>query len=152
MASSTTRTNPNALRIIRERADQLTSREIHVGWSHKMDASPETVTIAAFNTLGTATIPARDALTPAVVGSLGVIRQRNVQAVHAVNTGAQAFPILDDLATELEDALHRSVMDFTTPANAPSTIAQKGRDAPLKGATDDGRIADYARAKVMNKG
>lgn len=152
MASSTTRTNPNALRIIRERADQLTSREIHVGWSVNMDASPETVTIAAFNTLGTATIPARDALTPAVVGSLGVIRQRNVQAVHAVNTGAQAFPILDDLATELEDALHRSVMDFTTPANAPSTIAQKGRDAPLKGATDDGRIADYARAKVMNKG
>jgi hypothetical protein len=81
-----------------------------------------------------------------------VIRQRNVQAVHAVNTGAQAFPILDELATELEDALHRSVMDFTTPRNADSTIDQKGRDAPLKGATDDGRIADYARAKVMDKG
>lgn len=152
MASTTTRTNPNALRIIRERASQLTSREIHVGWSVNMDADATTVTIAAFNLLGTENIPARDALTPAVVESLGTIRAHNVEAVHAVNTGGQAFPVLDDLATELEDALHRSVMDFTTPANAPSTIATKGRDAPLKGATDDGRIADYARAKVITKG
>lgn len=150
--SSTTRKNSNALAVLRSQAEELARREVHAGWSVNMGTPAETVTIAAYNTLGTATIPARDALTPAVTSSLAAINEHNVRAVHALNEGKSADPELTLLALELQDALQQSVLDFTTPANAPSTIAQKGKDAPLKGATDEGRIYDHARARVVKRG
>lgn len=152
MTSTTTRKHPDALRVLKAHADELVQREIHVGWGTSMGAPAETVTIAAFNILGTATIPARDALTPAVTGSLGTINEHNRRAVHALNEGKSADPELTLLALELQDALQQSVLDFSTPGNADSTIAQKGRDWPLKGATnptDPGRIYDSARARVV---
>lgn len=147
--SSTTRKNPNALAVLQAQADELAARELHVGWSTRMGTPAETVTIAAFNILGTQHIPARDALTPAVAGSLTAINEHNQRAVRAMNEGKSADPELTLLALELQDALQQSVLDFTTPANAPSTVATKGRDAPLKGATDEGRIYDHARARVV---
>lgn len=147
--STTTRKNPDALKVLQAQADELAAREIQVGWSTAMGTPAETVTIAAYNILGTATIPARDALTPAVTGSLSAINEHNVRAVHAMNEGKSADPELTLLALELQDALQQAVLDFTTPANAPSTIAAKGRDSPLKGATDEGRIYDHARARVV---
>lgn len=149
--SSTERRNPNALKVLQQQAEELARRHIEVGWSVNMGAPGEAVTIAAYNTLGTETIPARDALTPAVTGKLDAINEHNVRAVQAMNTGKSPDGELTLLALELQDALQQSVEDFSVPPNAPSTIAQKGGlDDPLIGlGADGGRILANARARVV---
>lgn len=143
--SHVTRTNPNALLGSRHSVEELAKREVLVGWSEQMDATPETVAKAVFNTLGTSTIPERDAITPAVVYSLDSIREATIAALRSRNPDAA----LQALAAELESELKRSVSAFSDPPNAPSTIAAKGgRNDPL---VDTGQMLDQAAARVVRK-
>ena len=151
MASTVKRKNPNALAATRRNLAELGQYRVQVGWSEAMGADPETVTIAAYNVLGTATIPARDVLTPVVVDSLASVRNTNAAAVCAANRGADPLPLLEAMAGRLEARLKQSI-DDASPNNADSTIADKGFDDPLIGAgSDRGRIYDQAAARVLKR-
>lgn len=53
------------------------------------------------------------------------------QAAAAIMKGKDPERALGRLADASREALVRAIDTFTTPANAPSTIRQKGRDDPL---------------------
>jgi len=152
MASKTTRKNPNALMATRRNVAQLKSYRVQVGWSKALGADPETVAIAAFNTIGTDTIHPRDALTPALTANLERIRRGNAEAVRAAQRGDDPMPELEELAADLELALKRSIEEFNNPPNAESTVDQKGFNDPLVGAgADGGRLVTEAAAGVLKR-
>jgi hypothetical protein len=152
MASTVKRRNPNILTYTRRNVLEIGKYRVQVGWSKAMGASPETVTIATYNVLGTADIPARDPLTPAIAANLDAIRQANVAAMRAVNRGDDPEPELEELAAHLESELKRSIEDFSSPPNADSTVASKGFNDPLIGeGADGGRIYDEAAAQVLKR-
>jgi hypothetical protein len=153
--STTKRQNPNWYTASRRNVAEIGKYRVQVGWSVAMDADPETVTIATINVLGAdlangGRIPPRDVLTPVVVDSLASIRTTSSAALRAANRGADPFPLLEKMAERLEARLKQSIED-ATPNNADSTIASKGRDAPLLGATNQGRIYDQAAARVLKR-
>ena len=154
MASKTSRRNPNALTATRRAALKFASHRVRVGWAVDMGADPKTVSIAAINTLGapSANIPARDALTPVLVANADRIRAANAAALHAANAGEDVLEPLELLAADLEYALKQSVEAFSSPGNAPSTIAAKGFDDPLVGeGSDGGRLVAEAAAVVTTR-
>jgi hypothetical protein len=127
---------------------------VKVGWSVELGASEETVTIAAINTLGApaAGIPARDALTPVLAANADAIREANLAAARAANRDEDVEYPLELLAGKLEADLKQSVENFSTPGNAPSTIATKGFDDPLVGPeSDGGRLVAEAAAAVTKR-
>lgn len=151
MASKTSRRNPNILTATRRNLAELGKYRVQVGWSEKMGADPETVTIAAYNILGTDTIPARDVLTPVLAESVASVRTTNAAAMRAANRGADPLPLLEKMAERLEARLKQSIED-AEPANAESTADAKGFNDPLIGAgSDRGRIYDQAAARVLKR-
>lgn len=152
MSSSSTRRNPNWLTATRRNVAELGQYRVQVGWSVNMGADPETVTIAAYNVLGTDTIPARDVLTPTLTESVASVRNTNSAAVRAANRGADPLPLLETMAARLEARLKDNV-DAATPENAPSTVASKGGlNDPLIGVgSDKGRIYAQAAARVLKR-
>ncbi len=103
-----------------------------------MGATADTVAIATYNALGTAAIPARPTLEPSLRGMVGLVRAENKAIVRVVNRGGDPTPLLDRLARRMEDALRAEVVDLSYPPNAASTIAAKGFDDPLVGASAGG--------------
>jgi hypothetical protein len=149
VASSATRTRPNALADIRLAMHDLARHTIEAGWSAKMGASPESVKKAAINTFGapSVNIPARDVMMPLFDGLDGTIRAQHVDALTAIYQGRSPVPALERLAEIVEAKLKSDIDGFTTPHNAPSTVAQKdGRDDPL---VDSGQMRDDAAARVV---
>jgi hypothetical protein len=110
-----------------------------------MDAAPEVVTRAVYNTLGTDRAPARDAITPTVIYSLDDIREATIAALRSRNPLVELHRLAETLETELQ----RSVSAFSDPANAESTVkAKDGRNDPL---VDSGEMLDQAAARVFRK-
>lgn len=152
MASTTQRRNPNALTASRRNMVQLGKYRVQVGWSDKMGAKPETVTIVTFNVLGTENIPARDPLTPTIAANLDRIRAANVAAMQAANRGDDPEPELEELAASLESELKQAIEDFSSPPNATSTAKAKGFNDPLIGeGAGGGRIYAEAAARVLTR-
>ena len=103
-----------------------------------MDASSETVKIAIYNALGTDIIPARPTLEPTMNRTIDLIRAENKAIARTVNRGADPVPLMDRLASRLEDAVVAVIVELQDPPNAQSTIDQKGFDDPLIGAGSEG--------------
>lgn len=145
--------NPNLLAATRKIAVELGKYRVRVGWSVDMGADPETVKIAAINTLGApaANIPARDALTPMMASERNRINAYLGNAVKAQMRGKDPKPILETLAEYLTDAAKQAVADFSDPPNAESTIARKGFNNPLIGPDDGGRLLREVRAMVAER-
>lgn len=111
--------------------DGLTLR---VGWT-----DPEVARIVAINEAGSADgrrPPARPVLVPVmdenVESILGEVEGVVAAAVGSADPAGAVERGLDVLGDRVEDLI-RDRIDKMTPANAPSTIAKKGADAPLRG-------------------
>ncbi len=115
-----------------------------------MDASSETVKIAIYNALGTDTIPARPTLEPTMNRTADLIRTENKAIVRIVNRGADPVPLMDRLASRLEDAIVAVIVELQDPPNAQSTIDKKGFDDPLIGAGSEGGrlVAEVASRRI----
>lgn len=148
MASTVTRSNPSALADVLRATQQLARVEIHTGWASYMGASGDVLKRAAINTFGApgANIPARDALTPTMAAMADEIREAKAEAFVAVLNGENPMPALEQLADKLGQELRSTVDNFSTPANAPSTVATKSRNDPL---VDTGAMRDQAASKVI---
>lgn len=130
-------------------------KEVKVGW-FPPKASAKTIEIATINTLGApaANIPARDAISPVVRGNKQTIVGFNSKAVHLANQDKDSTPALESLAGFLDTEVTQSVRNFSTPGNAESTIASKGKDDPLVGAGAGGGrlVAEVGAALVKRRG
>ena len=152
--SSATRKNPRALAATRRRVVELGRTAVKVGWSVEIKASARTVEIATINVLGapSANIPPRDPITPMLRGNANTIRGFKSKAVKAANKGEDPTPALDQLASFLDREVTQSVRDFSSPGNAPSTVAKKKFNDPLVGAGGDGgRLVAEVGAKVVKR-
>jgi len=152
--SKVTRKNPNKLASIRRVAQEFGKFRVRVGWAQDMGASAETVEIALYNTLGApaANIPPRPVVEPYTRSARALIRRKNASAVLRVNKGKSPVPKLQELANELREGGKQFILDLSTPANADSTIAQKGFDNPLVGAgADGGRLVAEFNAEVSER-
>lgn len=150
MGSSTRRTGAGFRKLIAARAKQAARNTIRTGWSTEMDASSETVKIAIYNALGTDTIPARPTLEPTMNRSIDLIRAENKAIARTVNRGADPVPLMDRLASRLEDAVVAVIVELQDPPNAQSTIDKKGFDDPLIGAGSEGGrlVAEVASRRI----
>ena len=150
MGSTTRRTGRNFRKLIEARAKQVARNTIRTGWSTEMDASSETVKIAIYNALGTDTIPARPTLEPTMNRTADLIRAENKAIVRIVNRGADPVPLMDRLASRLEDAVVAVIVELQDPPNAQSTIDKKGFDDPLIGAGSEGGrlVAEVASRRI----
>lgn len=124
-----------------------------VGWS-----DPEVARIVAINEQGS-----RDGKRPPARPVLQPVLDENVEEINAHVAGIVRGVIADRdsaskvrrgfgvLGERIED-LMRAKIETMTPANAPSTIARKGIDAPLRGGTREGaqdRIWDGITHEVV---
>ena len=150
--SKVTRRNPNALAATRRVALEFKRFRVRVGWSVDMGAAPETVEIATYNTLGTATIPERPVVEPFVRTQFALIGRKQRSAVLLANRGKDPTTKLDELAEELAANGKQFIRDLSDPGNADSTIAQKGFDNPLVGAgANEGRLVSEFNAQVSER-
>ena len=143
-----TRKNPGALDAIRAQYVKVSRRELAEGWLDDQD--PETVTIAAINYFGTDTIPARDALGPGSRKTAESASEITVKVARAANRDQDAVSELTPLENRAATDLKTAVRELSTPANAESTVKQKGFDNPLIG-VGGGRILDSAGAKLRDR-
>ena len=139
----------DTLRAIRK-IEGLTLR---VGWT-----DPEVARIVAINQQGSADgrrPPPRPVLQPVLDENIGEILDHTqvlvAAAVTSMDPAVSAWRGLDALGDRIEDMIRDRIVTMT-PANAPSTIARKGIDAPLRGGTREGaqdRIWDGITHEVV---
>lgn len=110
-----------------------------VGWQ-----DPEVARIVAINEQGSEDgkhPPARPILQPVLDENVEEINAAMAKIVTGViadrDSAAKVRRGLDALGERIED-LMRERIETMTPGNAPSTIARKGVDAPLRGGTREG--------------
>jgi len=116
---------------------------LRVGW-----VDPEVARIVAINAAGSRDgrhPPARPVLLPALDASAELIAALSGRAVAEAAAGRGPERALDELGRRLADEV-RARIYAAGPPNAPSTIARKGYDAPLRGPRD--RILDGVTYEV----
>ena len=125
-------------------------KEVAVGWVEGK-ANAETATIALINTFGAprANIPARDTITPAT-DALAPDAAKAFGEDGAAALKGSAGDTLSSLADTAEARHKQEIADFNDPGNAPSTIAQKGFNDPLRGKGKD-RLYKGAGAVVRDR-
>jgi hypothetical protein len=150
--------HPSKLRKFKRIASQLGSRKVVVGWAVELDTPPEVIAIAAINALGGNrgdNPPPRPVLEPMLAANRNTIRGFHTKAAQAAARGRNPELALEQLAAFLGPELQRWVADMHTPPNAPSVIARKGFDDPLRGPSrpslgvEGDRIWRYASARLV---
>lgn len=84
-------------------------------------------------------IPARDFITPAVEESMLGVTRALKQAVQAKARGKDPTTALRKGTEVAQEALIRSIHDYSEVPNAPSTVRRKGKNDPL---VNSGELAD----------
>lgn len=160
MASTTKRVNPGKLKAIVRRAATIGRTSVRVGWSPEIKASPETATIALYNTLGTEGgpgdgddgIPPRPVLAPLLAAEKNTIRGLNSKAVRLANRGKDPTPALESLARTLETQGKAFIEQLSDPPNAESTVKKKGFNDPLIGEGGGRLLNEFGAAVVKRRG
>ena len=112
----------------------LERREVRVGWR-----DPEAAEIAYINDRGGNrgnNPPPRPVLGPAVAAVADEVRRGQVAVAVAAMKGQSTDAPMEALGALVEEAVRQEIRTVQ-PANAPSTIARKGFNAPLRGADQD---------------
>ena len=110
----TKRSNPDALRRIEQRQDELERLVVRVGWSVDMGASPEDVSIVAINAFGAPSknIPARPVLPGFMASQRSLIRRVSIAATRSAQRGQDPLPIVQGLSRALADGLKEAVYAY----------------------------------------
>ena len=99
--------------------------------------------VAAWNNFGTSRIPPRPFFSNMVAEKspewpkqIGIVLKAN---------GYDVQKTLKTTGMRIKEQLEYAIISFTTPGNAPSTIARKGKDSPLR---DTGTLLDSVGFRV----
>lgn len=123
----TTRDVDKGRRRLRRLMRQLDAGEVVVGALDEENAAK-----LAFAEFGTATAPPRPVVRQTLDANArryGDMMEREVLA--GIDGKKSAPNVLDAVGRAFMKDLRQAILDFSTPGNAPSTIAAKGKDDPL---------------------
>ena len=98
--------------------------------------------VAFYNEFGTKDIPTRPFFRKMIADESGTWGPKLAKLLAKDFEGEKA---LNSLGMDISGALEESIVGWTTPANAPSTIAKKGFDKPL---IDTGHMKSSITHKV----
>lgn len=110
-------------------------------------ADAETIIAAASNEFGTERIPERSFLRSTVDENAGAYMLDLAEAIVSVaeGKGSNLTTVLKKTGQRVSDDVKKKIVALDTPANAESTISQKGSDNPL---IDTGRLLQSITYKV----
>lgn len=100
----------------------------HAGTSAYPDGTP-TAMVAWWNEFGTGKIPPRPFFRQMIAAESPTWGGKLAKLLKVTDMDGEKS--LKALGNDISGALSDSIQNFTTPANAPSTIAKKGFDKPL---------------------
>lgn len=100
--------------------------------------------VAFWNEFGTSTSPARPFFRNMIAAESPSWPDKLAAAYKA--TGGDGQKSLALMGEDIDGALKQSINDFSTPGNAPSTIAAKGFDKPL---IDTGHMVNSTGYRVV---
>lgn len=135
-------------RAIRE-ADGL---EVMVGFQHGSaaeDDGTDVCDVAAWNELGTSTIPSRPFMRKSVDENKAKINAMLKNAATELTYGKPARMVLADVGMFQKDLVQEKITEGSFKANAPSTIRRKGSSRPL---IDTGRMRESVQYVVRKRG
>lgn len=94
--------------------------------------TPELGQIAAFNDLGTATIPSRPFMRQTMDVNASAYAELAGEAAGRVVDGEGIQAAYATVGERMRDDIKDAIIGWETPPNAPSTIAKKGFNDPLR--------------------
>ena len=131
---------------------ELASLEVRVGFQRGEvtdEAGTDLCDIAAWNELGTATIPARPFLRRSVDENEEKLRDFCSTVFQRILHGGTVETVLNEIGTMQVDLVQDKIRNGDFAANAPSTIRRKGSDHPL---IDTGQMIQSVHFVVKEKG
>jgi len=116
---------------------------------HKNSNGATVVEVGTYNEYGTERIPERSFLRSTVNRNLPVYKGKMKDAYLGAirGTGMNLRAAMSFIGGDVSDDVRKTIIEFTDPPNAPSTIKAKGRDDPL---VDTGQMRDSIKWKYAN--
>lgn len=120
---------------IKKALKALDGASVEIGWfdSNRYNNDIPVAAVAAWNNLGTPTMPARPFMTKAIHdgnATVGALVEQNTKAMVDGNMSPDVY--LHNIGLHYETAVVDSIVNGGWQKNADSTIAKKGFDAPLR--------------------
>jgi hypothetical protein len=141
----------NKIPDLMRRLKRLASTEIHIGvLSGEKGADSELVMIASMNEFGVSSlhIPERSFIRNSFELYRSDIEKAFKMGIQQVVKGAEPDQIMGQIGEAIVGKIVDRIDAGIAPANAPSTIEQKGSSKPL---IDTGRLKQSITWKVVNK-
>lgn len=117
--------------------------------AHKGSDGATVVEVGTYNEYGTERIPERSFLRSTVNRNLpgykGRMKDAYLGALRGTSMNLRAA--MSFIGGDVADDIRKTIIEFTDPPNAPSTIKAKGRDDPL---VDTGQMRDSIKWKYAN--
>jgi hypothetical protein len=151
MAKVTVTERGNKIPDLMRRLKRLASMEIHIGViSGEKGADSELVMIASVNEFGTRSlhVPERSFIRNSFELYRSDIEKAFKMGIQQVIKGAAPDQIMGQIGEAIVGKIVGRIDAGIAPANAPSTIKQKGGSKPL---IDTGRLKQSITWKVVNK-
>ena len=134
-----------------EALKKLSELEVQVGLQGDQTAEDGTslAEIAAYNELGTSTIPARPFMKQSFENHEDELRAACERVNAALASGKSVEQALDALGVAIKGLVQTEIVDGGFTENAPSTIKKKGSDKPL---IDTGTMRQSVNYVVKRRG
>lgn len=134
-----------------EALKKLSELEVQVGFQGDQTAEDGTslAEIAAYNELGTSTIPARPFMKQSFENHEDELRAACERVNAALASGKSVEQALDALGVAIKGLVQTEIVDGGFTENAPSTIKKKGSDKPL---IDTGTMRQSVNYVVKRRG
>jgi hypothetical protein len=145
-------TETAAGKAFKKELEELFKLQVRVGiqrGSGSSDDGADYVDIAAYNELGTDTIPSRPFLRQAADKNEGVMRQNAQVLAKQMTQGGTAKDVYRKMGVMLETMIQDEIASGNFVPNAPSTVASKGSSTPL---IDTGRLRQSIHHQIVERG
>lgn len=124
--------------------EKLTKLEVQVGFQ-----DGEVAEIAAYNELGTSSIPARPFMRQSFENHGGELQAACDQVNETLNGGGSCESALEELGVFVKGLMQNEIVSGGFEPNSPVTVARKGSDTPL---IDTGHMRQSVNYVVKGRG
>lgn len=142
---------PSGIRFKRMLKD-LAEKEVRIGFQRGKEFTEDGTDIgdiAAWNELGTESIPSRPFLRKSVDENADKINRFLQEKKADIVRGASAEQVLKEIGIFQKDLIQEKITEGSFVPNAPSTVRKKGSSKPL---IDTGRMRQSVDYEVKSKG
>lgn len=137
---------------LKKALEEIRKLEVFVGFQAgeaKSEDGVDVATYAAFNEIGTSTIPSRPFIRQSVDGNADKIRAFQEQCIRQLVNGKSPEAVLRQIGVFQKGLVQEEITDGSFTPNSPATIKRKGSDKPL---IDTGTMRQSVNYKIGKKG